>query len=103
MTREPSVNINVSRIVNKILKSKRREFRKLGIFPIRPLIKFALPGEGVHNGAWLPMGSSTDLLGRPAGSKRIHVVDSSIIPSVPAGAITFTVMANAARIAKNSC
>jgi choline dehydrogenase-like flavoprotein len=44
------------------------------------------------------MGDTADLLGRPVGVERIHVIDSSVLPSIPAGAITFTIMANAVRI-----
>ena len=40
-----------------------------------------------------------DLLGRPQGLERIHLVDSSTFPSIPSTTITFTIMANAHRIA----
>jgi choline dehydrogenase-like flavoprotein len=45
-----------------------------------------------------PTGFESDLLGRPAGLKRIHLVDSSVLPTIPATTITYTVMANAHRI-----
>jgi choline dehydrogenase-like flavoprotein len=48
------------------------------------------------------MGKGSDLLGRPNGFQRIHVVDSSVLPSIAPGPITFTVMANAMRIAEES-
>lgn len=89
--------------VEKVLKHNKSFFGKAGLMPIYKLIQYALPGEGVHAGGWLPMGTSSDLLGRPSGSKNIHVIDSSIFPSIPAGAITFTVMANAMRIAEQAC
>lgn len=41
----------------------------------------------------------TDTLGRLAGSKRVHAVDATILPSIAATTITLTVMANAHRIA----
>jgi hypothetical protein len=72
--------------------------KKFGIRPLFLLTKFSRPGEGVHYGSWLPMGDTADLLGRPVGVERIHVIDSSVLPSIPAGAITFTIMANAVRI-----
>jgi hypothetical protein len=61
------------------------------------------PGRGFHTGSSFPMSKSpngleSDLLGRPAGLTRTHVVDSSVLPSIPATTITFTVMANAHRI-----
>ena len=39
-----------------------------------------------------------DVLGRPQGLDRIHLVDSSTFPTIPSTTITFTVMANAHRI-----
>ncbi|MGH7981149.1 MAG: GMC oxidoreductase [Limisphaerales bacterium] len=45
-----------------------------------------------------PSGFETDCLGRPHGWSRLHVVDASVLPSVPATTITFSVMANAHRI-----
>jgi hypothetical protein len=64
------------------------------------------PGNSLHYGASLPMKKApndsheTDLLGRPIGKKRIHIIDSSVLPSVPGTPTTFTVMANANRIAR---
>lgn len=40
----------------------------------------------------------TDILGRPQGLRRVHAIDSTVLPSVPATTITYTVMANAYRI-----
>jgi choline dehydrogenase-like flavoprotein len=45
----------------------------------------------------------TDRLGRPGGWERIHVVDSSVFPSIPATTITMSVMANAHRIGAAVC
>jgi choline dehydrogenase-like flavoprotein len=45
-----------------------------------------------------PTGFASDTLGRPAGLTRVHAVDSSVLPSIPATTITFSVMANAHRI-----
>ena len=72
------------------------------MLPITFLNKKAFPGEGVHYGAWLPMGKKSDLLGRPNECTNIHVVDSSILPSIPPGPITFTLMANAIRIVEDT-
>jgi choline dehydrogenase-like flavoprotein len=46
------------------------------------------------------MGEKSDLLGRPLGTQNIHVVDSSVLPTIAPGPITFTAMANAMRIAE---
>jgi hypothetical protein len=84
--------------VRPYIQSFSRHSKLFGIRPLFLLTKFSRPGEGVHYGSWLPMGIGADLLGRPTGVKRIHVIDSSVLPSIPAGAITFTIMANAVRI-----
>jgi choline dehydrogenase-like flavoprotein len=62
------------------------------------------PGRGFHHGGSFPMSAKpgafeTDTLGRPFGWKNIHVVDATVLPSVPATTITYPVMANAHRIA----
>jgi choline dehydrogenase-like flavoprotein len=68
------------------------------------MLQVAEPGRGFHCGGSFPMSlhphqGETDVLGRPFGWKRIHVVDASVLPSIPATTITFSAMANAHRIA----
>jgi hypothetical protein len=64
-----------------------------------------LPGAGCHLGGSFPMRANprseleTDSLGRPFGWQRVHVVDGACLPSIPATTITFSLMANAHRIA----
>jgi choline dehydrogenase-like flavoprotein len=41
----------------------------------------------------------SDVLGRPHGFDRVHIVDATTFPTIPATTITFSVMANAYRIA----
>jgi choline dehydrogenase-like flavoprotein len=43
--------------------------------------------------------TDTDTDGRPKGWQRIHIVDSSVFPSLPGTTIGLLAMANAARIA----
>jgi choline dehydrogenase-like flavoprotein len=67
------------------------------------------PFSGYHFGSSLPMSNkslnlnstSTDLYGRLKNVRNIHVLDSSILPNIPAGSYSFTVMANAIRIVKS--
>ena len=47
----------------------------------------------------VPTGLETDLWGCVPGLPSVHVVDSSVLPTIPAGPLAFTVMANAHRIA----
>jgi choline dehydrogenase-like flavoprotein len=72
--------------------------------PVSRMLRVGLPGRGFHTGGTFPMRAhpgafEVDVLGRPHGFTRVHVVDSSVFPSLPATTITLSVMANAHRIA----
>jgi choline dehydrogenase-like flavoprotein len=74
-----------------------------GLLPLSAMLAPGLPGRGFHCGGTFPMRNNpgpgeSDVFGRPFGMSRIHAVDSTVFPSVPATTITFTVMANAYRI-----
>ncbi|OSP55075.1 GMC oxidoreductase [Pseudoruegeria sp. SK021] len=76
---------------------------KAGISALTFARRDGAPGSSFHVGGSLPMDTSpnhqqTDTLGRPHGLERVHVVDASVLPSIPATTITLTVMANAHRI-----
>ncbi len=90
-----------------ILKKLMRKLGKLrsdtGMLPLSPLLRRGEPGRGFHTGSSFPMsvaptGLQSDTLGRVGGLRRTHVIDSSVLPSIPATTITYTVMANAHRI-----
>jgi choline dehydrogenase-like flavoprotein len=71
--------------------------------PISRMLRVGLPGRGFHTGGTFPMKANpgpfeVDVLGRPHGFTRVHIVDSSVFPSLPATTITLSVMANAHRI-----
>ena len=71
--------------------------------PISSMLRVGLPGRGFHTGGTFPMRANpgpfeVDLLGRPHGFTRVHLVDASAFPSLPATTITLSVMANAHRI-----
>ena len=94
------------RVIRAVLAKLSRHAGQTGFMPIWPMLKIGEPGRGFHSGGSLPMRpvarekeTSTDLLGRPFGLKRVHVVDSSVFPSITATTITLTAMANAHRIA----
>jgi choline dehydrogenase-like flavoprotein len=93
--------------VRKILRQLTRTARATGFLPIAPMTQIGLPGKSFHSGGELPMRHhpgpmETDLLGRPAGTTRVHVVDSAVMPTIAGSTITFTEMANAHRIATAS-
>lgn len=71
--------------------------------PISQMLRVGQPGRGFHTGGTFPMRAhpgpfEVDVLGRPHGFTRVHVVDASVFPSLPATTITLSVMANAHRI-----
>jgi len=96
-------NSETRRIVKKVLRDFLRNARRLGAIPLTPMLQLMPPGAGFHSGGTFsmraqPQAFESDLLGRPHGWSRVHAVDASIFPSVPATTITFSVMANAHRI-----
>ena len=85
---------------------RRRLWRERGAMralPLSPAMRVGRPGRGFHTGGTFPMRSrprrlETDTAGRPHGFSRLHVVDASVFPTLPATTITLSVMANAHRI-----
>jgi choline dehydrogenase-like flavoprotein len=90
--------------VRMLVRRLAENGRLLGMFPIPRLVQIGHPGKSNHVGGSLPMRHEpgeleTDTLGRLPSWSRVHVVDASIFPSVPATTVTISVMANAHRIA----
>jgi choline dehydrogenase-like flavoprotein len=90
--------------VRRIIRRLARAGYYLGMFPMFGFAQVGAPGKGNHLGGSLPMRREpgeleTDTLGRPRGWRRVHVIDASVFPSVPATTVTLSVMANAHRIA----
>jgi choline dehydrogenase-like flavoprotein len=97
-------NPEAKKIVKQVTAKMTRNRKYLRGFPMYMMIGLGLPGAGNHSGSSFPMkekpyGFESDLLGRPYGFERLHVVDATVLPSIPATTITFTIMANAYRIA----
>jgi hypothetical protein len=95
----PEAKKTVDRIMAKLLGISG----STGFVPLLPMLSLEMPGKSFHYGSSLPMSETpgeweSDTLGRPKGFKKVHVVDSSVLPSLPAPTVTFTVMANAYRI-----
>jgi len=96
-------NPRARRVTKKILRELLRQSHRLGGVAVPPMLQMGTPGRGFHCGGSLPMRAQpgifeSDTLGRPHGWSRVHAVDASILPSIPATTITFSVMANAHRI-----
>lgn len=90
--------------VRRVAAKLARQSAGLGFNPLSFMLKVGKPGEGNHAGGTFPMKKTpaawqTDSLGLLHGHERIHLVDSSVLPSIPATTFTYAVMANASRIA----
>ncbi len=90
-------------VIRRVVKRLTRNAMRLGAAPVLPMMKIEQPGKSFHFGGTFPMSKKprmgqSDKMGRPSGLERVHVIDSSCFPSVPATTITLSVMANAYRI-----
>lgn len=90
--------------VKKVIRKIRSHMWAMKLVPASPMLHMAPPGRSYHVGGSLPMSDApkafqSDVLGRPTGFRKVHVVDASVLPSIAGTTITLTVMANAHRIA----
>lgn len=93
--------------MSDVIKGAERKLsttmRRVGLYALQFASRVGDAGSSFHSGGTLPMSHKprsleTDELGRLSGHPNIHVVDASVLPSIPATTITFSVMANAHRI-----
>ena len=101
---QPVPNEKGRRIIDGVLRKMWRHRKLFRAAPIQPLLNVCVPGKSYHYGGTFPMSrqpgrGESDLWGRPAGFRRVHIVDASVLPSIAATTIVFTAMANAHRIA----
>jgi choline dehydrogenase-like flavoprotein len=86
------------------LKTLLSNMRAIGAYSMRFLASLPEPGWGFHYAGTLPMRKNPMTLEthkdcRLWNSKRIRVIDGSVLPSLPSKNISLTIMANAARVA----
>jgi choline dehydrogenase-like flavoprotein len=102
---QPIANAQTEDMILQVLRKLKGLKGFMRAAPISPLLQIAEPGRGFHSGGSFPMAHApepgeTDCVGRPYGMGRLHVVDSTVFPSIPATTITLTVMANAYRVGR---
>jgi choline dehydrogenase-like flavoprotein len=92
-------------VIRKILQAAPR----LDLWPVLPMMFFSGAGKSYHFGGSFPHSDvpadgplTTDRLGRMDQWSRVHLVDASVFPTVPATTFTLTIMANAHRIASET-
>ena len=100
--------VEQARMLRTILLRMTRSSPLLGLYPVLPMMRLSAAGKSYHWGGSFPHATenravfSSDLLGRVGSWQRIHLVDASVFPTVPAMTYGLTVMANAHRIATES-
>ncbi len=89
----------------ELVRSLVRVMRKLGVTTHGSLAVYPPPGHGVHYAGTLPMSESPsgpyqcDRYCRLFGSRNVYVVDGAAFPRLPAKNYSYTMMANAMRVA----
>jgi ferredoxin len=97
-----------SQMLHAVLLRLVRSARMLDLYPLVPMLRLSSAGKSYHWGGSFPHTAdrpntySSDKLGRVGSWERIHLVDGSVFPTVPAMTFGLTVMANAHRIASES-
>ena len=98
-------------MLGEVLRRIWRAASRLDLWPVTPRLIVAGGAKSYHFGGSFPhrrVGArpgpapTTDRLGRLPEWERVHLVDASVFPSVPATTFTLTIMANAHRIAEES-
>lgn len=100
-------NPEASEVVNRVLDKLNAVSFAIRAKIIKFAAKIGLPGTANHSGGSFPMRAApsafeSDILGRPVGFSNLHVVDATVLPSIPATTISLTIMANAHRISEES-
>ncbi|HLX87432.1 MAG TPA: GMC oxidoreductase, partial [Acidimicrobiales bacterium] len=91
----------------QVLRRLRQAAPHLDLWPLARAAFVSGPGKSYHFGGTFPHSPgrdrspyATDRLGRLRQWQRVHIVDGSVLPDIPATTFTLTVMANAHRIAR---
>lgn len=82
-----------------------RAFRQIGFYGLAALCQYPPMGSSLHYGSTMPMKVApgryeTHADGRLAGTANVYVCDGACFSALPAKNLTFTIMANAMRIAR---
>lgn len=104
---EPKTSPDTGPALQRIKRKLSQAMQTAGVTVLGSQARIGATGSSFHCGGSLPMrdapaGQQTDIYGRLPGLSKVHIVDASVLPSIPATTITFSVMANAHRIAATS-
>jgi len=86
------------------IRDVRRALRRLGSWVLPGLVRVLPMGASVHYAGTLPMTTDSTPLAVDPGCRswdfpNLYVVDGAVLPKLPAKNLTFTLMANAVRVA----
>ena len=93
--------------VDKLGKLERRvirSFMRLGFLSAPFLVQYTRPGNSIHYAGTVPMGQQelpyhVDTDCRLNRARNVYLVDGSVFPALPAKNLSYTLMANAMRVA----
>jgi hypothetical protein len=97
-----------NKMLRSVLARMTRSAPLLDLYPMLPMMRLAAGGKSYHWGGSFPLSAerttdtTSDRFGRVGPWKRVHLVDASVFPSIPATTFTLTIMANAHRIASET-
>ena len=102
-----SLRTTNNKIDKNLITKFVKNFNDNDFFIFNFLVKVGKFGESNHYGSSFPMSSDkiglySDEQGRPMNLKNVHIVDSSILPDIKPGPISFEVISNAMRIANET-
>jgi choline dehydrogenase-like flavoprotein len=95
-------------MLRTVLSRLGRSSHLLDLYPMVPMLRLAAGGKSYHVGGSFPHTESgstilcSDRMGRVGPWRRVHLVDASVFPNVPAMTFGLTIMANAHRIASEA-
>jgi len=99
------VNYTDVPVLGKLERFIIKNFWKIGFITVPFLVQYSSPGDSIHYAGTIPMCKNNtnyfvDKYGCLNRSKNVYLVDGSVFPFLPAKNLTFTLMANAMRIAR---
>lgn len=93
------------RLEESLLQSTKKALRKLGCHADTSRVIRPPSGSGIHYGGTIPMNRKNDVLcvdpsGKSYAYENLYVADGASFPTLPSKSITYTLMANASRVAR---
>ena len=91
-------------LLKQLIAITKKSFRQLGCYMSARDVVYYPPGSGIHYAGTIPMSREKDLFcvdknGKSFAYKNLYIADGASFPSLPSKSITFSLMANASRVA----